>query len=169
MSDSSNLRQYFSNLKGDKLRYMQVLLNFLSNAIKFTYEGQAIIIRLVLLEVQEVEDKNDDQELISQDNLSFLKNKSQESCNSYIKFAIEIEDSGVGMSKEDQKNIFIDFMKINGQQKMNPQGTGLGLSICKLLVEKMRGKINVESEINNGTTFQIVISSKAKLQSDQLE
>ena len=61
------------------------------------------------------------------------------------------------MSQEDQKNIFIDFMKISGHQKMNPQGTGLGLSICKLLVEKMRGHINVESEINNGTTFSIVI------------
>ena len=44
---------------------------------------------------------------------------------------------------------------------MNPTGTGLGLSICKLIVEKMRGNIEVKSKVNVGTTFQVIISSKA--------
>lgn len=80
-----------------------------------------------------------------------------------MKFAIEIEDQGVGISEANLKNLFMDFMKLNEHKKINPQGTGLGLSICKLLVEKMRGKIHVKSKINEGTTFQIIISSKAKL------
>ena len=116
-----------------------------------------------MLEVQKIEESNDDLELNSQDNLSFIKNKNKDGFNSYIKFAIEIEDSGVGISKENLKNIFVDFMKLNEHKKINPTGTGLGLSICKLLVEKMRGKIHVSSEVNIGTTFRIVISSKAKL------
>ena len=46
---------------------------------------------------------------------------------------------------------------------MNPLGTGLGLSICKMIVDKMRGSISVESQINVGTTFRIEIGSKAIL------
>lgn len=63
-------------------------------------------------------------------------------------------------------NIFVDFMKLGEHKNFNPQGTGLGLSICKLLVEKMRGHIDVKSKINVGTTFRIVISSTARLPDD---
>ena len=87
-------------------------------------------------------------------------NKGQQS---FVRFAIEIEDSGVGMSEENQRNLFVDFMKVNEHNDINPNGTGLGLSICKMIVEKMRGKINVKSEVGVGTTFQIVVSTKVKL------
>ena len=95
--------------------------------------------------------------------MSSNKNKIENSSKSYIKYAIEIEDSGVGISEKNLKNIFVDFMKLNEHKNINPTGTGLGLSICKLLVEKMRGRIHVSSKVNVGTTFRIVISSKAKL------
>lgn len=55
----------------------------------------------------------------------------------------------------------MDFMKIKEHQKINPTGTGLGLSICKMLVEKMRGNIFVKSREKVGTTFQVIVSSKA--------
>ena len=71
----------------------------------------------------------------------------------YIKFAIEIEDEGVGISNENLGKIFVDFMKLDEHEKINSSGTGLGLSICKLIVEKMRGTIKVESELGKGTTF----------------
>ena len=57
----------------------------------------------------------------------------------------------------------MDFMKLGEHKNINPQGTGLGLSICKLLVEKMRGNIQVESKKDVGTTFRITISSRARL------
>ena len=78
----------------------------------------------------------------------------------YLKYALEIKDQGVGISKENLGKIFIDFGKLDEHQKMNPTGTGLGLSICKMIVEKMRGNINVQSKLNKGTTFSVIIRSK---------
>ena len=90
-------------------------------------------------------------------------NQSDNLQESYVKFAIEIEDQGVGIAKENLKHIFVDFMKLKEHSKINPTGTGLGLSICKLIVEKMNGTIQVDSEKNVGTTFQVIIRSKVLL------
>jgi signal transduction histidine kinase len=55
--------------------------------------------------------------------------------NNYIKFNMRIEDSGVGISKENLKNLFLNFGKLEEHDSMNQVGTGLGLSICKQLIE----------------------------------
>ena len=91
------------------------------------------------------------------------KDSQEEPFESYIKFAIEIEDSGVGISEENKKNIFIDFNKLKEHSKINPSGTGLGLSICKLIVEKMRGEIDVKSTQGVGSTFFVILRSKVKM------
>ena len=57
-------------------------------------------------------------------------------------------NSGVGISKEGLKNLFIDFSKLDENSKRNSQGTGLGLSICKKIIEKMGGFVNVKSTLN---------------------
>lgn len=163
-------QDFFSNLMGDRLRYMQILLNFLSNAIKFTDQGQTITIRTVLLEIQEIGDDKSASERGSlcknNDKFTIREEQDDESTISYVKFAIEIEDSGVGISPEGLKEIFIDFKKLNEHSKINPNGTGIGLSICKLIVEKMRGEIDVKSEKDVGTTFSVIIRSKMMMREE---
>lgn len=80
---------------------------------------------------------------------------------------MEIEDSGVGISDKNLKNLFIDFGKLEEHEKINPTGTGLGLSICKMILEQMGCKIFVKSELGLGTTFTIEICTEVKLD-DQL-
>ena len=62
----------------------------------------------------------------------------------------------MGIPKEKISNLFADFSNLQEHRQMNPTGRGLGLSICKSLVEKMGGKITVESEEGQGSKFNIV-------------
>ena len=75
----------------------------------------------------------------------------------FVKFRIEIEDTGVGIKKEDLGKLFCDFSRLD--QGMNNTGTGLGLSICKKMIEKMGGKVGVESEWGVGTKFNITLQT----------
>ena len=56
-----------------------------------------------------------------------------------------VEDNGTGISKEGQAKLFMDYNKLQENEKSNAQGTGLGLSICKKIIESMGGRINVHS------------------------
>ena len=58
----------------------------------------------------------------------------------------------------------MDFTKLDEHKSMNHVGTGLGLSICKMIVEKMCGKINVDSTVNEGTTFSVVVTSSVLIE-----
>ncbi len=69
----------------------------------------------------------------------------------------EVKDEGPGISKEDQQKMFTKFQKLSARPTGNENSTGLGLSIVKRLVEEMKGKIEVESEIGNGATFRLYI------------
>lgn len=73
----------------------------------------------------------------------------------YIKFNLEISDTGCGIKKENLDKLFMDFGKLDEHSKINAQGTGLGLSICKKMIEKMGGKVTVDSIENVGTTFTV--------------
>jgi signal transduction histidine kinase len=73
----------------------------------------------------------------------------------FIKFKLEITDTGVGIKKEDIGKLFCDFSRLD--QDMNNNGTGLGLSICKRMVEKMGGKVEVDSVFGQGTTFSVTL------------
>ena len=74
----------------------------------------------------------------------------------YISFQMRIRDTGMGISRENIGKLFLNFGKLADPSGCNKTGTGLGLSICKHLIEKMGGKVKVESEgIGKGTTFVI--------------
>lgn len=69
----------------------------------------------------------------------------------------EIKDSGIGLKPEDKKKLFTEFFRVKNEKTKNISGTGLGLSIVKRIVDSYSGKIEVESEYGEGTTFKIFI------------
>ena len=115
-------------VQGDPFRLHQILYNLVGNAFKFTDEGRISI---------EVSAKQSDADQIT-----------------ILSFAIR--DSGIGISSEDQQQIFEQFYQVS-HFNPNIRGTGLGLSITKRLVELMGGTISVESKVSVGSTFTIAI------------
>lgn len=112
------------NINVDETRFKQVLLNVLSNAIKYNSKNGKVTIDY---------STNDDNML-----------------------CLSIADSGNGLTAEQQINIFLPFDRA-GKENSNIEGTGLGLAISKNLIEKMDGKITVESEVGNGSCFLIQV------------
>jgi PAS domain S-box-containing protein len=112
-------------LLGDPLRLEQILINLANNAIKFTDEGEVVI---------RVSD------------ISHLDNK--------VQLQFSVEDTGIGISKEQQQRLFKPFSQADGSTTRKYGGTGLGLTISKQLVELMDGDIWVTSEANKGSKFQ---------------
>ena len=117
----------------DKLRLNQVLLNIVSNAIKFTPVGGTISIRI-----------------------------SEKPCklSGYATYEFRVKDNGIGMSEEFQKHIFESFSREQTTTVSGIQGTGLGMSITKNIVDMMGGTIGVKSEEGKGTEFIVVLDCK---------
>lgn len=117
---------------GDDGRIKQILINILSNAVKFTKKGY------VRAYVTGKPGKNDNEELIT----------------------FCVEDTGCGIREEDLTKIFEDFRQVDSKRNRGAEGTGLGLAIVKHLVELMEGTIEVESTYGKGTLFTITIPQK---------
>jgi PAS domain S-box-containing protein len=116
----------------DSMRLLQILLNLVGNAVKFTPVGGAITLHVVRV---------DDDSSTSEHRLQF-----------------SVQDTGVGMSEETLGKIFMPFMQAAGDTAHHHGGTGLGLSICNELAQLMgAGKIQVESSLGNGSTFTFVL------------
>ncbi len=114
-----------SHVKGDPLRFRQVLTNLMGNAPKFTDSGE---IELSL----DVEEENDTR----------------------IKLHAKIRDTGIGIPEDKLEDIFMPFQQVDGSTTRKYGGTGLGLSICKKISELMDGKVWAESAIQNpGSVF----------------
>lgn len=115
--------------KSDALRIAQVLSNLITNAINFTENGYIKI-------------------SIKETNFSFFK--------STVSF--EIADSGVGIPKEKQYDIFEAFSQADASNTRKKDGAGLGLSICQKIVEGLGGKIKLKSEVGKGSIFTVELS-----------
>ncbi len=127
------------NVYCDSVRLNQVLLNFLSNAIKFTPEGGVIHVSLR----EEDSPKGED----------------------YIRVHLYVKDSGIGMTSEFKGKIFETFTREDNKRVKKTEGTGLGMAITKHIVDAMGGSIDVKSEVGKGTEFHVILDlEKADVQ-----
>ena len=122
------------NVYSDSVRLSQILLNLLSNALKFTPQGGLIQIELY------------------QENSALG--------DSYVRTHILVADSGIGMTEEFQKRIFDSFARENNACVNKIEGTGLGMSIIKYIIDEMKGSIDIRSKVNEGTTFHVILDMK---------
>ncbi len=118
-------------LYGDNIRIHQIILNLLTNAVKFTQSGEVHF----KMGFDRIDDKT-----------ALMK--------------AEIRDTGIGIKKEDMHKLFTSFQQVDSKRNRNIEGTGLGLAISQQLLELMGGKITVESEYNKGTTFYFEVPQK---------
>jgi signal transduction histidine kinase/CheY-like chemotaxis protein len=109
----------------DELRLSQVLINLLTNAVKFTPDGGTITVSI--------------QEIPGENETSLLR--------------VSIQDTGIGIAKEQQSRLFTSFEQANAGITRKFGGTGLGLAICRRIITLMGGKIWVESEVAKGARF----------------
>ncbi|MCK5178989.1 MAG: response regulator, partial [Candidatus Omnitrophica bacterium] len=121
------------NLVGDPTRLRQVLVNLLSNALKFTKQGEVGI-------------------------TAHLMDSSGSNVGDEVFLRIIVKDSGQGIVREQQDSIFEFHSRGDPLKSWEYGGTGLGLSICKLVIESMGGTITVESEEGKGSKFVITLS-----------
>ena len=117
-----------NSLMLDSIRLRQILFNLLGNAIKFTDTGYIKI-------------------------KAYSNNMNKS--NNCVDLIIEVEDTGIGISENEQELIFQDFEQSSGQSVKQYGGTGLGLSISKRLVEMMGGEISLKSNVGEGSIFSI--------------
>ena len=117
----------------DKLRLNQVLLNLLSNAMKFTKPGGIVSVRIL------------------------QKGNAAEGCASYD---FQVKDTGIGMSKEFLEHVFEPFEREQTSMVSGIQGTGLGMAITKNIVDMMGGTISADSEVGKGSTFTVSLQFK---------
>jgi signal transduction histidine kinase len=118
-------------LQGDPGRLRQILVNLVGNAIKFTHNGEIVI------RAEPIEETNTD-----------------------VMIHFSVQDTGVGIPYERQNVIFDRFTQADGSTTRKYGGTGLGLTISRQLVEKMGGRIGVESTPGVGSTFWFDIKFK---------
>ncbi|MGA2253228.1 MAG: PAS domain-containing protein, partial [Thermoguttaceae bacterium] len=133
-------------LVGDALRLRQVLTNLIGNATKFTHHGEIVV------RVEDVGSQIADCRL-PEGIGSETSNPKSEICN--LKFSVS--DTGIGMSPQEQQRIFTPFVQADATTTRRYGGTGLGLSITKSLVEMMGGRLWVESQAGQGSTFHFTV------------
>lgn len=115
-------------LKGDELRIRQVIINLLTNAVKYSEKGQVVLKLGQKYEIQK----------------GFL-------------LVVTVKDTGIGIKKEDQEKLFDSFARVDALKNRGVEGTGLGLTITKRIVDQMGGNIKLISTYGKGSEFTIEI------------
>jgi len=147
----------FDCIIGDITRIRQVLMNLVSNAIKFTKEGGSVKAYLSSNKSSDLYQSDAPQIGIFNHSLSdIVIHHFGEECELLFK----VQDTGIGIPEEYKSKIFTAFSQVDSSTTRQYGGTGLGLAICKNLVEAMGGKIWFESVLGKGTTFYFTIRTR---------
>lgn len=117
------------SLRGDEIRIKQIILNLMTNAVKYTQTGWV--------------------------ELSIQMDKTQQQADKDICLIIKVGDSGIGIKQEEMPKLFGEFERLDRDKNRSIEGTGLGLSITSRLVALMDGNIKVESEYGTGSVFTV--------------
>jgi two-component system chemotaxis sensor kinase CheA len=125
-----NIESSIDTIESDAQKLQQILVQLLTNALKFTEKGR---IDLII-------------QRINQGAVDFLK--------------ITVADTGIGIKREDQALIFEDFRQLDGSSSRYYGGTGLGLGLCKKLAAALGGTIEVSSEVGVGSVFSLLLPVK---------
>ena len=120
-------------VNGDQVHLMQIFSNLLSNAVKYTQEGGKI---------------------------QFFVEECETKSSVYAKYRFLVSDNGMGMSADFKDTIFDAFTRAESSLTNKIQGTGLGMAIAKNLVEAMGGTIDVDSELGQGSCFEVLLDLK---------
>ena len=120
-------------VNGDQVHLMQIFSNLLSNAVKYTQEGGKI---------------------------QFFVEECETKSSVYAKYRFLVSDNGMGMSADFKETIFDPFTRAESSVTNKVQGTGLGMAITKNLVEAMGGTIDVDSELGQGSCFEVLLDLK---------
>ncbi|MBN2635002.1 MAG: PAS domain S-box protein [Prolixibacteraceae bacterium] len=114
----------------DELRFYQIIFNLVSNAVKFTEKGFIHVIA------------------------TSFQNEKEDT----VTLVINVEDTGQGIRKEKQQDIFDSFIQVDASKNRNYNGTGLGLTIVDRLLKRLNGSISFKSQVGKGTTFTVTLS-----------
>jgi len=125
-----NMKSAIDTIESDAQKLQQILVQFLTNALKFTEKGR------IEVTIKLLRDEGED----------FLE--------------IAVADTGIGIRREDQEVIFEDFRQLDGSSSRHYGGTGLGLGLCKKLATALGGKIRVASEVGIGSVFSLFLPAK---------
>ena len=126
-----NIRHEWVN--GDQVHLMQIFSNLVSNAVKYTQEGGKI---------------------------QFLVEECETKSSVYAKYRFLVSDNGMGMSADFKETIFDPFTRAESSMTNKIQGTGLGMAITRNLVKAMGGTIDLESELGQGSCFEVLIDMR---------
>ena len=116
-------------IRSDEGCLRQVLINLMANAIKFTHKGHVSV-----------------------------SIRCPEQSDTHCTLTVEVQDTGIGISKEAQEIIFKEFTQADGSHTRKYGGTGLGLSISRRIIEKMGGRLTISSEADHGAIFSFTLS-----------
>lgn len=126
-----NDRTLPGRLYGDEVRVRQVIVNLLTNAVKYTKEGGIT-----------------------------MSMQGQRLENDILLLQISVRDTGIGITEENCAKLFDSFQRVDEKKNRNIEGTGLGLAITKQIVELMQGSVTVESEYGKGSVFRVELPQK---------